>query len=434
MLKYSAILTSLMNALSCTEGYPEGHVLRSCIIGMRIARRVGLSPAEMQDLYYALLLKDAGSSFNSFRMSSILGFPLGSPEKTPRQLTGYSWLGLRRVLGKLHTRSRAALLLGSEAESEANRKSADIARELGMSWDTADYIYHIGERWDGRGVPDGLRGPSIPVCAQLIKLAQTLDAFRAAYGEANAMAMLQKRCVGWFDRALVRLASMLERSGVLWKQLESDDLLQMTLSLEPEPRGIDFDSSAVDHVCEAFAKIIDSYSHFTHEHSTHVMRLALSIAKVMGVASEDIATLRRAALLHDIGKLAIPVAILEKAGPLTVEERRTMEAHARLSGELLRKIPSFDSIAAVAESHHEKLDGSGYPFGKNADSLSLLSRILAVADIYEALSSSRPYRDALTPEQAMVILRTDAGTKLDARCMDALEYVVSGIKRQHEVA
>ncbi|MFC6645060.1 hypothetical protein ACFQBQ_05525 [Granulicella cerasi] len=98
MLKYSAILTSLMNALSCTEGYPEGHVLRSCIIGMRIARRVGLSPAEMQDLYYALLLKDAGSSFNSFRMSSILGFPLGSPEKTPRQLTGYSWLGLRRVL------------------------------------------------------------------------------------------------------------------------------------------------------------------------------------------------------------------------------------------------------------------------------------------------------------------------------------------------
>ena len=176
----------------------------------------------------------------------------------------------------------------------------------------------------------------------------------------------------------------------------------------------------MDNICLAFAEVVDAKSPFTFTHSTGVARTAISIAKVMGLHSRDTKLLERAALLHDIGKLGVPNVILEKPGKLTPWEWHYIYKHPRYTKEILDKIPGFEEIAEVAAAHHEKLDGSGYPRGLQGSQLPLLARILTVADIYDALSSSRPYRLKLQCEEVLTLMRGDAPLTLDQSCMDAL--------------
>jgi HD-GYP domain-containing protein (c-di-GMP phosphodiesterase class II) len=130
--------------------------------------------------------------------------------------------------------------------------------------------------------------------------------------------------------------------------------------------------------------------------------------------------LRRAALLHDIGKLSVPNSILEKPGKLTGEEWKVVKAHPFYTLEILNRIPGFQRLSQDAAAHHEKLDGSGYWRGWGSDQLSRYARILAVADIFDALHAKRPYRDGLPIEKVFEILRQDAPHALDLPCVEAL--------------
>jgi HD-GYP domain-containing protein (c-di-GMP phosphodiesterase class II) len=144
------------------------------------------------------------------------------------------------------------------------------------------------------------------------------------------------------------------------------------------------------------------------------------MAKVLGFDELTVRELRRAALLHDIGKLSISNRVLDKAGPLTETERVRLQEHPLLGERILRRVPGFGSLAAVASAHHERLDGGGYPRGLAADELTLPMRVLAVADVYEALVSERPYRPAHTPERALEMIRADVPFRLDADAVEAL--------------
>jgi len=202
-----------------------------------------------------------------------------------------------------------------------------------------------------------------------------------------------------------------------WSSLDSD-LLPTLDRLEPADRRLVADEARLGSVAEAFALVVDAKSPYTFRHSARVAQLARAAGERAGLAAQDLSDLHRAGLLHDIGKLAIPNSILDKAGPLTDAERSEIERHPEISRQVLERVPAFARIAELAAAHHEKLDGSGYPRGLTGAELSESARLLAVADVYEALTADRPYRRAMSSEVALAVLRDEA--EVGKLCVDSV--------------
>jgi putative nucleotidyltransferase with HDIG domain len=212
----------------------------------------------------------------------------------------------------------------------------------------------------------------------------------------------------------------MSKNGTLWTSLEQPDLLNKVIALEPEQRRITANEDAIDNICLAFAEVIDAKSPFTYRHSSGVAEAAMDIAHWFGMKPRDLKLLRRAALLHDLGKLSVPNAILEKPAKLTNNEWTIVKKHPYYTLEILRRIPGFEALGEEAAAHHEKLDGSGYWRGLVAEQLSTFARILAVADIFDALRAKRPYRDSLPLEKTFSIMREESPHALDLPCLEAL--------------
>jgi putative nucleotidyltransferase with HDIG domain len=272
------------------------------------------------------------------------------------------------------------------------------------------------------GQPQGLRGEEIPLLSRIMNVAQTADVFYSAYGKEGPVAAVEivsKRSGRWFDPRLVKAFGSMAIKKSLWSDIEN--AAQRVIDLEPEAHILEANDSSIDDICLAFADVIDAKSPFTYRHSTGVAGAAVAIARTLCLSESDVTLIRRAALLHDIGKLSVSNAILDKPGKLTEEEWQVVRRHPQHSLEILQRISSFRDLSEIAASHHEKLDGSGYFRHMSASQLSLPARILTVADIYDALSAKRPYRDALPLEKVFTIMQKDAPRALDVDCLDALK-------------
>jgi HD-GYP domain-containing protein (c-di-GMP phosphodiesterase class II) len=202
--------------------------------------------------------------------------------------------------------------------------------------------------------------------------------------------------------------------------LKSDDLEQRIMTLEPEEHIRLADQDYLDRVAKGFAMVVDSKSPFTAGHSERVAVFADLIAEKMGYEPSRRRWLRRAGLLHDLGKLAISNQILDKPSRLTEAEYAVVRTHPRISGEILAGIPAFKDIVPMAAGHHERLDGKGYPFGLSGEQISLDTRIITMADVFDSLSADRPYRKAMPIEQVLQIISKDLGKAFDERCFEAL--------------
>jgi len=434
-IRISEIISALSYALDLTEGQPMGHSVRSCMIGMRIAAQVGLPSAEQADLYYSLLLKDAGCSSNSSRLFHILNADEIRAKRDVKTTdwTRVGWESLHYALTHVATGmpflERMQRLFQVAATQQRDscdlvkircERGAYIAKKLGFTDSVSSGIHSLDEHWNGRGYPDGLRKTDIPIFSRIANLAQTLDVFHCARGPAAAIDAVRRRSGRWFDPELVKAAASLSTNGALWTGLDGRDVIQTALLLEPEQRRMTADEDAVDNICAAFAEIIDAKSPFTYRHSNGVADAAMDIGRTFGFGARDLKLLRRAALLHDVGKLSVSNEILEKPGKLTPEEWKVVRDHPYYTFEILNRIPGFEDLAPEAAAHHEKLDGSGYWRGWNDAQLSTFSRILVVADIFDALRAKRPYRDSLPLEKVFSIMRADAPRALDLPCLEAL--------------
>jgi putative nucleotidyltransferase with HDIG domain len=253
-----------------------------------------------------------------------------------------------------------------------------------------------------------------------MNLAQTLEVFLVNRGAEAAAGVARQRGGRWFDPDLVKAVISLYHSGALFADLRTEKVLQHVVALEPEQRQVGASEEMLDSICLAFAEVIDAKSPFTYRHSTGVAEAAIAIGQQLDLSAQNITFLRRAALLHDIGKLSVSNAILEKPDKLNTYEFEVVKKHPYYTFEILKRIPGFGNLSEIAASHHEKLDGSGYFRGYGAEQLSLPARILVVADIYDALAAKRPYRDAMPIEKVFGIMQSDAPRKLDARCFEAL--------------
>jgi putative nucleotidyltransferase with HDIG domain len=289
---------------------------------------------------------------------------------------------------------------------------------IGLDELAVEAIRAANEHWDGGGVPAGLTGDAIPVLGRIVGLAQTVEVELTRGGVAHATQMVAERAGTWFDPSLAADFLRAAAEPGLWEGL--DDPRTALAPLEPADRLIVADDERLDRVAEAFARVIDAKSPYTARHSDGVARIAVQIAGVLGFSRRETRDLRRAALLHDIGKLGISSRILDKPGKLDEAEWAQMRRHPELTARILDQVEQLRDIAAVAAAHHERLDGRGYHLGLDASQLGPAARVLAVADVAEALSADRPYRDGLAPEVVLEIIERDAGTALDADACVAL--------------
>ena len=186
------------------------------------------------------------------------------------------------------------------------------------------------------------------------------------------------------------------------------------------------DGDDVDRIAGAFADIIDAKSPFTGSHSHRTAVVAEGLAGRLGLAPAALVDVRRAALLHDVGKLSVPNSILDKPGRLTDAEFTIIKRHPEMTHRILVPIPTFAAVAELAAAHHERLDGSGYFRGIGANDLTIGARIVAVADVYEALTADRPYRAGMTTEQALELIATMTGDHLAQEVVAVLPDVVEG--------
>jgi putative nucleotidyltransferase with HDIG domain len=440
-IRVSEILSALSYALDLTEGQPMGHSVRACIIGMRLAQQIGLPATERGDLYYSLLLKDAGCSSNSSRLFHIVAADEIQAKRDVKltDWTRVGWESLQYALTHVATglpflqRMRRLLQVAATQQQDSCalvkircERGADIAKQLGFSHGVVSGIYSLDEHWNGRGYPDGLRKEEIPLFSRIANLSQTLEVFHAKYGPSAAVDAARRRSGRWFDPALVKAVVRMSKNGTLWSGLENPDLLHKVVALEPEQRRITASEDAIDNICQAFAEVIDAKSPLTYRHSSGVAEAAMEIGRWFGMKPRDLKLLRRAALLHDLGKLSVPNMILEKPGKLTAEEWKVVKKHPYYTLEILRRIPGFEALGEEAAAHHEKLDGSGYWRGLVAGQLSTFARILAVADIFDALRAKRPYRDSLPLDKTFSIMRAESPHALDSSCLEALIAAKTG--------
>ncbi len=443
-VRLSEVVGALSYALDITEGQAAGHAARTAAIGMRIGAELGLVDEQRSALYYALLLKDLGCSSNSARLSTIFGaddlvlkhaYKLTEWTATrdaARYAFKYSVPGRGRLAKAWHMLMLGAREKGSARQMTQTRceRGADIARMLGLPAGASEAIRALDEHWDGHGLPYGLSGSGIPMLGRIACLAQTVDVFQHAFDVSTAYEMARARRGSWFDPVLVDCLSAFQMDAEFWHRVNSPDPLRAVRSLEPADRLVICDDARLDTVAEAFARVIDAKSPYTATHSSNVAEIALAMGRAMGMEEWELRTLRRAALLHDIGKLGVPNTILDKPGPLTAVEMEVMRQHTTTTFVILKKVARFRQFAATAAAHHERLDGNGYHLGLRGDELGRGARILAVADVTEAVSADRPYRAGMPVDEVFAIVRRlVAQGELCPVAAEALEATFSGIAK-----
>lgn len=434
-LSLSEVIAALSYALDMTEGQPAGHSIRCCWIGMHIGEKLGLDQQQQWDLYYTLLLKDAGCSSNAARLYELYG---GDERKLKhdfktvdnhdvKQITkfvishagvGESFLSRLKRLYRLkkHGEEYATELIETRCE-----RGADIAIRLGFNETIADGIRHLDEHWNGQGKPYRKSGLDIPLNAQIALLSQVADVFFMTGGKAQSLEQIEHRRGSWFNPELVDVFQSLSKETAFWHQLAQDDLQTTITRLEPTTLVMPVTEQRLDDITAAFGMIVDAKSPYTYNHSSRVALYTDAIAEHFNYSDNHRAYLRRGALLHDIGKLGISNDILDKPGKLTEQEWAQVHRHSRYTEEILSHLSPFTDLAKMTGAHHERLDGNGYPYGLSADDIHMDTRIITVADIFDAITAARPYRGPIPVDRSLEIMTNECGTAIDEIVLDALK-------------
>jgi HD-GYP domain-containing protein (c-di-GMP phosphodiesterase class II) len=288
-IRISEVISALSYALDLTEGAPMGHAARACMLGMRLASYIGVPAADRGDLYYALLLKDAGCSSNSSRLFHTLNADeiRGKAGVKTVDWTRMGWDGLQFALGHVATglpfleRVRTLARVAAHKKTDARdlvaircERGASVARLMGFPEPVSTAIRSLDEHWDGGGYAEGLRGKAIPLFSRIALLAQTLEVFLTERGPMEAITVARGRSGRWFDPALVKAAQSLAKSGLLWRGLDTVCDLKDVIALEPEDRRTMASEPILDRIALGFAEIVDAKSPFTYRHSNGVADMA----------------------------------------------------------------------------------------------------------------------------------------------------------------
>jgi len=433
-ISLSELIGALSYALDITEGQPAGHCVRCCWIGMHIGKQIGLPEDQLWDLYYTLLLKDLGCSSNAARICELyltddlhfkhdfkfVGESLPQVLQFVFQHTGLQ-AGLAERFRSVLTILRDGSKIAHELIATRCQRGADIARLLRFSEQVASGIYSLDEHFNGQGKPEGLSGANIPMFARIALLSQVIDVFYTANGKAAAVEEVRSRSGHWFDPQLIAAFETVSNSLAFWSALSAPDIAISVQKLEPQKYEVPVDDDYLDDIAAAFGQVVDSKSPYTSGHSARVALYTDMIAEQLDISFERRRWLRRAALLHDVGKLGVSNSVLDKPGKLDDSEWAQVKLHATYTEVILSRIGAFAELAKVAGAHHERLDGKGYPHGLRHEQISLETRIITTADIFDAITATRPYRGPIPVPRTLEMMAENIGTAIDPICFEALK-------------
>jgi HD-GYP domain-containing protein (c-di-GMP phosphodiesterase class II) len=407
-------------------------------MGTSLGRKLNMSTAELWDLYYTLLLKDVGCSSNAARLCELYGSDDIRTKSGFKTVNTHSHFQLAKFVLK-HTGLQSGakskfvriLHLMRQGDQEANQlittrceRGASIAAKLGFNETVANGIRGLDEHWNGQGRPLNLKEFQIPLGSRIALLVQVADVFYQVGGKQAALREIELRRGTWFDPTLVDSFLEFANDPAFWEGLSDPDLDFRVAALEPGVAAVRVDEDGLDRIASAFAQVVDAKSPYTSGHSERVAHYTEALALQLKLPAERVRWLRRGGLLHDLGKLGVSNAVLDKPGSLDESEWAMIRRHPEHSETILSRLLPFAELAAIAGAHHERLDGKGYPRGLKGAEIRLETRIITTADIFDALTAERPYRAAMPTEKALEIMQGMVGTAIDEACLEALRQVV----------
>ncbi len=376
-------------------GQPPGSQLRATVLGQRLAAAAGADAAERATTWWTSAVRFLGCTGHAFETAVVFGDEIELRAESLRADMADPAVVLRMMISRagpgLSGLDRVgpivSVLAGGKKSAELNFRTAcevadAFAIRLGLDAPVRAALAATFERWNGRGLPSGAKGMAIPRPMRIAQISQEFEAVSRAEGFDGALAMIRARRAKGYDPALVDL--LLDGATQWRREIERDDPWDAALAVAPAARPLD--EAALRESLLVLADFADLKSPWTSGHSRAVAALALDAC---GPDAEA------AALVHDLGRVAVPNTIWDKAGPLTRDERDRAETHALVTDQLLRRVPYMATLAGSAGSAHERLDGSGYHRRVTGGQLDETQRVVAAADCYQAMTSGRPHRQRI---------------------------------------
>jgi HD-GYP domain-containing protein (c-di-GMP phosphodiesterase class II) len=316
-----------------------------------------------------------------------------------------------------------------EKELEHCKIGAHLLKQTPPLAYLADYIYYHHTHWSELQSLDV--ADEIKFSTNCIYLADRVDVLSLKYLSEDSNILLNADNIrdfiaskrgDFFHPELVDVFLEVSRSQAFWLSLERDHISGYVGAWIKHDSSEEIDFQDLKSIAQIFSHIVDAKSSFTKEHSEGVAKLARYLGELFSLSEHTCDMLEIAGLLHDLGKLRVPDPILEKPAKLTTEEYCIIQRHSFDTYDIIKNIKGFEEIAHWAAQHHERIDGSGYPYCHTEKFLSLEARIIAVADVFQALAQNRPYRHALQPEEILLILQDEAAKqKLDKNVIEMIE-------------
>lgn len=365
-----SFIKAMSKALELSSSGISKHHRRTAIISRYIGLKIGIDQSQLQVLIYAALLHDIGAAANWDEKHFIA-----------------------------HTDDDEKVFHHAEEGYNILKDSA----QLGIL--AIPILYHH-DRFCG-GNPSGLIGKEIPLLSRILHVA---DRIEVEIDDSQHIFMQRQRIIQvlesnhFFDPDILDLLYELGKIDAFWLDIVNIDYANSFMNNLSFFEKLLFDLADMIVIAEIFAKVIDATSHYTAAHSNNVAKVSRKLSQLIGFSEYEGNQFYLAGLLHDLGKLAIPNAILNKPGKLNQDEYEIIKQHPYYSYRIMEEVEGFQTIADWIGTHHEKLDGTGYPFKLKAAEISIGSRILAVSDIYCALLETRAYRTDMTTGQALAIM------------------------------
>jgi HD-GYP domain-containing protein (c-di-GMP phosphodiesterase class II) len=422
-LRLSELIAAISLAIDLATGQPMDHALRTCRLATALAQELGLDPGTTTDVYYFALLRFLGCTADAPEMAHLAGgdnlefFAGFAPVYMGS--TGEGLRAVARGAGRGQPPARRARLFvetlrASRSEVSHCEVGARLAARLGLGSGVIEALGHAYERWDGRGLPDGLAGEAVPIVVRVVVVARDAVLWHRLAGTQAALEVLARRRGAAYDPAVVDavpVVGLTDGGGSPWDEV---------LAAEPAPVAR-VDAEGVGRALAAVGDFTDLRSTWTRGRSTRLARTARRAGEACGLRGAELTALAHAALVADVGTVGVPAGVWQRAGPLDVAGTERVRLHPYLSERVLGRCTGLGSVAELAGAHHERLDGSGYHRGTAGGRLSRSARLLAAADVWTALGEDRPHRPALSRGRARDLLWAEvAGGRLDAAASEAV--------------
>jgi len=425
------VMAALSLATDLGMGQPLEYATRSCILSVHLGETLGLSKSELSEVYYLALLRFLGCNAGTHEQAALMGDELALRAATLPVFAGQQSEFMEALMGHMRTMNRnlspadfdrlmaQIFLTLPQVMQESSAGHCEVGQRLasrfGFGESMLQALGQAYERWDGQGVPGGLSGEDIALSVRIVALAQDIVLFYRMGGNQMAVKVAKERAGHAHDPTIVE--QFCKQATHLLEGLEDEPSWEEILSLEPDTH-ITLSEEQFDTACRAIADFVHIKSPYTLGHSSGVAELAAEAARHCGLPEADVVTIRRAGMLHDVGRTGVSSGIWGKPGPLSEREWERVRLHPYYTERIFARPPALAYLGHLAAQHHERIDSSGYHRGSPATMLTPAARILAAADVYHAMIEPRPHRSDLSPKAAAEeLLREAHGGKLDSEAV-----------------